>query len=71
MKKTYRLENLGCANCAAKMERAIGKLDGVKSASVNFITTKLVIDAEDTEMERIEQQARQIVKKYEPCCEMK
>ena len=71
MKKTYRLENLGCANCAAKMERAICKLDGVKNATVNYITTKLVLDAEDAEMERIEQQARKIVKKYEPCCEMK
>lgn|GEM_PF-248488 len=71
MRKTYRLEGLGCANCAAKMERAIGRLEGVKSATVNFLTTKLIIDAEDTEMDRIEQEARKIIKKIEPYCEMK
>ena len=45
MKKTYRLENLDCAACAAKMEAAISKLDGVESVSVNFIMQKLTLEA--------------------------
>ena len=44
MKKTYKLQDLDCANCAAKMEDAIGRLDGVSSARVNFMTQKLTID---------------------------
>lgn len=47
MKKKFILEGLECANCAAKMEKAINELDGVKEATVNFMTTKLVIDGED------------------------
>ena len=37
MKKIYRLENLDCANCAAKIENALKKLDGVSDASVSFM----------------------------------
>jgi copper chaperone CopZ len=66
MKKIFKLEGLGCANCAAKMEKAIGKLDGVNSASVNFLTTKLVIEAEDGRMDQIVDAARTIIKKIEP-----
>jgi cation transport ATPase len=66
MKKTYRLQGLGCANCAAKMERAINELDGVKNATVNFITTKMVIEAEDEKMAAIAAAAEKIVKKIEP-----
>lgn len=66
MKKTFKLSGLGCANCAAKMERAISKLDGVKNATVNFMTTKLVIEAEDDKISAIVEAAEQIVKKIEP-----
>lgn len=65
MKKKFLLEGLGCANCAVKMENAINKIDGVKEATVNFITTKLVIDGEDEKMPAIVQEAEKIVKKIE------
>ena len=39
MKKTFRMTDLDCANCAAKMENAIKKIDGVTNASVNFLCT--------------------------------
>lgn len=71
MKKIFRLEGLGCANCAAKMERDISKLDGVRSATVNFITTKLVIDADDAKIDGIVEKSRRIIKKLEPYCVMK
>lgn len=66
MKKTFRLEGLGCANCAAKMERAINELDGVQNATVNFMTTKMVIEGEDEKMPVIVEAAEKIVKKIEP-----
>jgi copper chaperone CopZ len=66
MKKTFRLEGLGCANCAAKMEKAISGLDGVTGASVNFITTKMVIEADDEKMTKVIEEAEKIIKKIEP-----
>lgn len=71
MKKTFRLVGLGCANCAAKMEKAINGLDGVKEATVNFMTTKMVIEAEDEKMTDIVTASEKIIKKIEPDVIMK
>ena len=46
MKKTYKID-VDCANCAAKMEAAAAKTEGVKSASVNFMTLKMKVEFED------------------------
>ena len=53
MKKKFKLQDLDCANCAAKMEEAIKKLDGVNDASVNFMMQKMTIDAEDSRFDEI------------------
>ena len=66
MKKKFRLEGLGCASCAAKMEDAICRLDGVKEASINFMTTKLMIEGEDEKMPAILQESEKIIRKIEP-----
>ncbi len=66
MKKTFKLEGLGCANCAAKIESALQTLDGVTSASVNFITAKMVIECDDTKFDAIVTSANAIVNKFEP-----
>ncbi|NLK27817.1 MAG: heavy metal transporter [Clostridiales bacterium] len=71
MKKRFVLEGLGCANCAAKMEKAINGLDGVREASVNFITQKLIIEGEDEKMATIIKAAEKIVKDIEPETTMK
>ncbi len=71
MTRNFRLRGLGCAACAAKMEHAIAKLDGVESVSVNFITTKLVIAADESKMPTIVEAAEKIVRKIEPDTEMK
>jgi copper chaperone CopZ len=68
MKKRYKLENLCCANCAAKMERGIGALPGVKDASINFMTQKLTIDADDTRFDEIMEQVVALCRKIEPDC---
>lgn len=66
MKKSFRLEGLCCANCAVKIEEQIGKLPAVNTASVNFLTTKLTIEADRELMDSIIPQAEKIVKKIEP-----
>ena len=71
MKKKFILEGLDCADCAAKIEHAVNKLDGVKEATVNFMTQKLVIEGEDEKMPTIMQEAEKIVKKIEPGTVMK
>lgn len=68
MKKRYLIEELCCANCAAKMEDGIRKLEGVNSANINFLTQKLTLDADDTCFESILDEAERIIKKIEPDC---
>lgn len=68
MKKHFKLRDLDCANCAAKMEEAIKKLDGVNSATVSFMTQKLTLDADDARFDEILQEAVKICKKVEPDC---
>lgn len=66
MTKKFRVDGLDCANCAAKIERAVAALDGVTSANLNFMTGKLAIDAEDAQMDSIVAEAEKIVRKIEP-----
>ena len=63
MKKVYRLEELDCANCAAKMERAINELPGVEKATVNFMAQKLVLTAEESRYQEILQKVEGVVGK--------
>ena len=56
MKKTFNLTDLDCANCAAKMECGVAKLEGVKSAEVSFLTQKMTIEAEEADFDRIMKQ---------------
>ena len=71
MKKTYLLEGLCCANCAAKIERGVADIDGVTDASVKFLTTKLTFEGEDSKIDDIVKKAKKIVKKIEPDVEIK
>ena len=68
MKKRYQIEDLCCANCAAKIEEQIRKLEGVNSASVNFLTQKLTLDADDARLESVLDEAERIIRKIEPDC---
>ncbi len=68
MKKKFKLVDLDCAHCAAKMETAIKKIPGVKDASVSFMTQKLTLDAEDARFDEILQECVQVCKKVEPDC---
>ena len=68
MKKTYELEDLDCANCAAKMEEAVKKIDGVKFASVNFLAQKMTLEADDEAFDEILKKAIKTIKRVEPDC---
>ncbi|MEQ2442268.1 cation transporter [Pseudoflavonifractor intestinihominis] len=68
MKKRYKMVDLDCANCAAKMEDAIRKIDGVHDASVSFLTQKLTIDADESRLDDIMAQVVKTCKRVEPDC---
>ena len=68
MKKTFELEDLDCANCAMKMQEAIEKIPGVISCSVNFMTQKMILEADDEQYDKILKQAIKTIAKVEPDC---
>lgn len=68
MKKTFDMIDLECAHCAAKMEDAIRKLEGVTNVSVNFLAQKMTLEGDDARFSDLVEQAIQICKKIEPDC---
>ena len=70
MRKTFKLDELDCANCGAKMEAAIKKIDGVVDVKVTFMTQKLVVEADDARFDEIMNEAQAICRKIEPDCEI-
>ena len=69
MKKTYKLENLDCANCAAKIENAVKEIEGVINASVSFMTQRLTIETE-ADLDEIMTKVKKIIRTIEPDCEI-
>ncbi|MBQ8731137.1 MAG: cation transporter [Lachnospiraceae bacterium] len=70
MKKKYDFVDLDCANCAAKMEEAINKIEGVKEASVSFMAQKLIIDADEDRFDEIMKEVVKAIKKVDADCEL-
>ena len=68
MKKSFKLVDLDCANCAQKMEDAIKRIDGVQDANVSFLMQKMTLTAED---DRFDEIVQQVCKRVEPDCEIK
>ena len=71
MKKTYSLIDLDCANCAAKMEKAILKINGVKNVTVSFFAQKMVLEAEDDRFEDVLKEACAAIKRVDANCSVK
>ena len=69
MKKKFKVE-VDCANCAAKMEAAVNKIEGVKEATISFMTQRLIIEADDDRFDEIVQEAVKACKRVEPDCEI-
>ena len=71
MKKTYILDGLCCANCAAKMETGINKIEGIDKATISFLTSKLVIETAEEPTKDLLKKIEKVVHKVEPDVEMK
>ncbi len=68
MRKSFKMQDLDCANCAAKMEREISGIEGVNSVSISFMAQKLIIDADAQRFDEIMDLAQKACSKYEPDC---
>lgn len=69
MRKTYELENLECANCAAKMERDISAFPEVKKCTITFITSRMSLNVEDSaDLDDVLDRAQKIMRGYEKDC---
>ena len=70
MKKSFAMQDLDCANCAAKMEAAIKKIEGVNDCSVNFFAQKMVLDADDARFDEIIKLADKAIRRVDPDCRL-
>ena len=70
MKKVFKLEDLDCANCAARMERSIAKIEGVDAVSISFLSQRMALEADESRFEEILDQVVKTCKKVEPDCKI-
>ena len=68
MKKVFKLQDLDCAVCAAKMEDSIAKIEGVNSVSVSFMAQRMSIDADEERFEEVMDEVVKRCRKVEPDC---
>lgn len=66
MKSKFKIKGLDCANCAAELERAIKKIEGVENSNINFITEKMEIEHDETRKQEIIEIIKKVIKKEEP-----
>mgnify|MGYP003623590430 CR=1 FL=1 len=66
MKKSFKLNDLDCANCAAKIENAVRKVDGITSASISFMTQKMVLEAPDNTFDAVLAEVKKVIARVEP-----
>lgn len=68
MKKVFKMKDLDCANCAAKMEEAVRKIDGVEAASISFMSQKLTLNADESRFDAIMKEVVRVCRRVEPDC---
>ena len=68
MRKAFKLQDLDCANCAAKMENGIKNTDGGKNATDSCMTQKHVNEADDDRFDAVLDEAERVCRKIEPDC---
>lgn len=71
MKYKFKIKGIDCANCAAELERAIQKVDGVTEASISFMTEKLIIECDEENKDEVMKKVQKVIKKEEPDCTIK
>lgn len=70
MRKVFKLDEIDCAACAGKLERAIAGVDGVLSAKINFLTQKLTLEADDARFDEVLDAVVELTAQVEPDCEI-
>ena len=70
MRKSFKLDEIDCANCARELQDELSKLEGVKSVSVNFMTQKLTLEADDAEVDDVLARVVDFTADAEPDCEI-
>ncbi len=71
MKYNFKIKGLDCANCAAELERAIQKVEGIESATISFMTEKLIIECDEAKKGEVMKKVQKVIKKEEPDCTIK
>ena len=66
MKKVFKMLDLDCANCAAKMENAVSRIDGVQKVSISFLAQKMTLEADDASFDAVEKSVIALCKRMEP-----
>ena len=66
MKSKFKIKGLDCANCAAELERAINKIEGINNASISFMTEKLEIEYDESRKNEVLEKVKKVIKKEEP-----
>lgn len=70
MKKVYKITDIDCANCAAKLERALAKVEGVQNVSISFLSQRLALEAEDGRFEEVFDNVVKVCRRVEPDCKI-
>ena len=66
MKSKFKIKGLDCANCAAELERANQKIDGVESAVISFMSERMELEYNENEKAEILEKVKKVIKKEEP-----
>lgn len=66
MKLKFKIKGLDCANCAAELERAIQKVDGVESATISFMSERMTLEIDEERKEEVIEKVNKVVKREEP-----
>ena len=66
MKCNFKIKGLDCANCAAELERAIQKINGIDNATINFMTEKMILEMNEEKKEDVMKNVKKVIKKEEP-----
>ena len=66
MKYNFKIKGLDCANCAAELERAIQKINGIDNATINFMTEKMILEMNEEKKEDVMKNVKKVIKKEEP-----
>lgn len=70
MKKVYKITDIDCANCAAKLERALAKVEGVQNVSISFLSQRLALEAEDGRFDKVFDNVVKVCRRVEPDCKI-